>query len=96
MGEKLIVKEELICMLTDIYDQLEELENVIEINLSTTREKLHVDYSARLIDCEDKIISLEVQSANFEASGKDNVKNNKNYRKSMKPELGVLLPINLR
>lgn len=96
MSGKVIAKEELICMLSEIYDQLEELENVIGLSISATRKNMQTDHSAKLVHCEQRISTIETHSAISEASVEENVKNNRNRRKSMKPELGVLLPVNLR
>ena len=59
MNRSHIQKEELLMMLTEIYDQLEDLEKTLDHNLSEHRKTIVVEQSLRLIRCESKICKLE-------------------------------------
>jgi hypothetical protein len=59
MKEKHLQKEELLEKLTEIYDQLEELEKTLDSNLSEHRKKLINDQSVKLAECENRISKLE-------------------------------------
>lgn len=54
-----IHKEELLEKLTEIYDQLEELEKAIDSNLSQHRKKLINDQSEKLTNLESRIVKIE-------------------------------------
>lgn len=54
-----IQKEELLEKLTEIYDQLEELEKAIDTNLSEHRKKLINDQSAKLMNLDARITKIE-------------------------------------
>jgi hypothetical protein len=77
MNKPLSDKEKLISMLTDIYDQLEELEVVLEASFSDLRKSLDKEEHAKIaaskqklielehnIDCVSSISSLEVNGSN--------------------------------
>jgi hypothetical protein len=59
MNKPLSDKETLISMLTEIYDQLEELEVVLEASFSDLRKNLDKDEQAKLIVSKQKLKGLE-------------------------------------
>jgi uncharacterized protein Yka (UPF0111/DUF47 family) len=59
MKDNHIQKEELLEKLTEIYDQLEELEKAIDTNLSEHRKKLINDQSAKLMNLDARITKIE-------------------------------------
>lgn len=59
MNKPLSDKETLISMLTEIYDQLEELEVVLEASFSDLRKSLDKDEQAKLISSKQKLLGLE-------------------------------------
>lgn len=65
MDKKIIAKEELLSMLTDISDQLEELEGILETSLSKARQNVRNEYTAKINDCGEKITALENEAANI-------------------------------
>jgi ABC-type uncharacterized transport system fused permease/ATPase subunit len=77
MNKPLSEKENLISMLTEIYDQLEELEVVLEASFSDLRKSLEKEESTKIteskqrlrviehiIDNEISISNLDINSAN--------------------------------
>ncbi|MFE8695700.1 hypothetical protein ACFYKT_04905 [Cytobacillus sp. FJAT-53684] len=89
MNEKLIAKEELLNMLTEISDQLEDLENILEKNLSKVRQAVQNDHSEKMVNCEERITALEKQtSMDLEADEAIGIKSQSNRPKTMKLELG--------
>lgn len=52
-------KEELLEKLTEIYDQLEELEKTLDNNLSEQRKKMVNEQASRLNDCNQRILMIE-------------------------------------
>lgn len=54
-----IQKEELLEKLTEIYDQLEELEKTLDTNLAENRKKAINDQFTRLMSLESRITRLE-------------------------------------
>lgn len=59
MTNNRIPKEELLEKLTEIYDQLEELEKVIDTNLSEHRKNMISEQSAKMMKCYNQISNLE-------------------------------------
>jgi hypothetical protein len=59
MNKPLSDKEKLISMLSEIYDQLEELEVVLEASFSDLRKSLDKDEQAKLIVSKQKLKGLE-------------------------------------
>lgn len=59
MTNNQIPKEELLEKLTEIYDQLEELEKVIDKNLSEHRKKMINEQTAKMMECNHQISKLE-------------------------------------
>lgn len=79
-------QDKLLNMLTEIYDQLEELESVLEYSLADLRSNIQKHHSDQLIKGEDKIRRLE-QSIREHSSGFQ--ENKENYHPSaLKLELG--------
>ncbi|MBY0122628.1 hypothetical protein [Bacillus sp. S/N-304-OC-R1] len=52
-------KEELVNMLSEIYQQLEELENVLDSNFSSIRNHWQDQYTDQLSVCDSKLDLLE-------------------------------------
>lgn len=89
MDKKIIAKEELLSMLTEISDQLEELEGILETSLSKARQNVRNDYSAKIIACEEKMTALENEAANTLKENEEHGNPGKLHRPtSMKLELG--------
>ncbi|WP_313798530.1 hypothetical protein [Cytobacillus sp.] len=65
MDKKIIAKEELLSMLTEISDQLEELEGILETSLSKARQNVRDEYTAKMNNCGEKITALEKEAANL-------------------------------
>lgn len=59
MKNNQLPKEELLDKLSEIYDQLEELEKAIDTNLSEHRKKMINDQTAKMMDCNRLLIKLE-------------------------------------
>jgi hypothetical protein len=59
MKKPLSDKETLISMLTEIYDQLEELEVVLEASFSDLRKSLDKDEHDKLVSSKQKLLGLE-------------------------------------
>lgn len=59
MKNNQIPKEELLEKLTEIYDQLEELEKALDTNLSEHRKKMINEQSAKIMNCNNLISKLE-------------------------------------
>jgi hypothetical protein len=59
MNKPLSDKEKLISMLTEIYDQLEELEVVLEASFSDLRNDLHKDEHAKIAASKQTLSVLE-------------------------------------
>jgi hypothetical protein len=63
MDKKIIAKEELLSMLSEISDQLEELEGILETSLSKARQNVRSEYTAKIADCGEKVTALENETA---------------------------------
>ncbi|MBS4190996.1 hypothetical protein KHA94_12475 [Bacillus sp. FJAT-49705] len=89
MNEKIMPKEELINMLTEIYDQLEELEDAIESTFSNARQKWQDDCTIKMRHCSEVIHSLEMKTANlYDLNGKLDKKGTHHHPAGIKLELG--------
>ncbi|WP_264738375.1 hypothetical protein [Cytobacillus firmus] len=86
MQGKMVEKDELLAMLTEIYDQLEELENVLESNLSGLRQDWYYEQSEKLEVCESRLEAIE-EDMTVIRSEADNIENAKRSA-GMKLELG--------
>lgn len=89
MKQTQLQKEELIKMLTEIYDQLEELEEAIDSNLTDYRDHWRKEQSTKLTDCESRIntLELEVNKVSHKEQDRPN-RNVRNHNRAMKLELG--------
>jgi predicted RNA-binding protein len=81
-------QEKLLAMLTEIYDQLEELEEVLEHSLSDLRGNLYQKQSTQLNFCEEKITDIEEAYRNEMNVTKNVIENQPNHKKTLKLELG--------
>lgn len=82
-------QEELLKKLTEIHDQLEDLEKKLDSNLSEHRKNLMKDQEARITNFENRIAKLEntYQKGKFQMT--DKLKNaNITKKQSLKLELG--------
>ncbi|WML45074.1 hypothetical protein [Neobacillus sp. PS3-40] len=84
-------KEKLLIMMTEIYDQLEELESVLDASFSELSDKWKTDELSKMVEPEQKISNLEkkieeVYFKNTEEQQDSNIKNQKPA--SLKFELG--------
>jgi hypothetical protein len=59
MNEPLSDKEQLISMLTEIYDQLEELEVVLEASFSDLRKSMDKNEQDKIMESKQKLFGLE-------------------------------------
>lgn len=59
MNQSFTEKERLLMALTDIYDQLEELESVLEGSFSDLRIRLNVEEQAKITNSTENISILE-------------------------------------
>jgi len=89
MNEKMVKKEELLSMLAEIYNQLEELESVIESNMSSVQENMQMDFSNRVASCDQSLSALEFKfDGSLEPDSSDTERSHSNLPRSMKLELG--------
>lgn len=89
MQGKVVEKEELLLMLTEIYDQLEELESVLESNLSGLRQNWYEEQTEKMAACGNKLTAMEEVMAFSETKSIETDKNgNAKRAKSMQLELG--------
>ncbi|MBN8200241.1 MULTISPECIES: hypothetical protein [Bacillaceae] len=86
MQGKMVEKDELLAMLTEIYDQLEELENVLESNLSGLRQDWYYEQTEKLEVCESRLEAIEVDMTVIKSEA-DNIEDAKRSA-GMKLELG--------
>ncbi|WP_075982095.1 hypothetical protein [Bacillus massilinigeriensis] len=80
MKDPLVQKEEILLMLTDLQHQLDELEQSVTFNFSTTRKKSLNSQSKRLTDLDIKLQKLEKIRKTNPLTGLDDVS------KSAKPQ----------
>lgn len=59
MSEQISEKEKLLSMLTGIYDQLEELELVLEATFSEVRSNLNKDEYKKISAAKEKLVKIE-------------------------------------
>lgn len=88
MGQSQAQKEELLSLLTEIYDQLEELERAIDTNLSKERKEMVNHQSEKLSKCEVQLKELENSMYNVVPIHKGKAKVNLPQNKKLKLELG--------
>lgn len=59
MNAELSQKEKLLLMMTDIYNQLEELESVLEDSFSNLRETYYAKEIVRISELDKKMVNFE-------------------------------------
>ncbi|MDQ0155181.1 hypothetical protein [Robertmurraya andreesenii] len=88
MENNQLPKEELLEKLTEIYDQLEELEKTLDSNLSEHRKKRMNDHVSKLNSCDDRLSKIE-NAFESRRSQFDSIHKSKYHsRPNMKLELG--------
>ena len=88
MKKNVNAKEELIHMLSEIYNQLEELETALDTNFSGIRKQLHNDSSEQISSCMNEMQLLETKAAYYQTKGS---KADGKLQPSIKLELGYKL-----
>lgn len=90
MNKPLSEKEKLLSMLTDIYDQLEELESVLEASFSDLRISLNKDEQIKISDTSKKILFTEskIDHVNLTFFENSLEPNQKHTSKRLELELG--------
>ncbi|MEH7437181.1 hypothetical protein V7182_06760 [Neobacillus drentensis] len=90
MNKPLSEKEKLLTMLTEIYDQLEELESVLEASFSDLRSSLNQEELEKLTIPVQKLSAIENKIENQSATQDilDGYSDNKQVAKALKLELG--------
>lgn len=80
-------QEKLLTMLTEIYDQLEELETVLEGSLADLRSNLHQQHSINLEKSEGKLTAIEnsYREQALNLKGRERIQNS---TQALKLELG--------
>ena len=84
-------KEELVNMLSEIYQQLEELENALDSSFSGIRKQWHDENTDQLSACKERIDRLESEAILHNAAGKAADRDGFQRQGSMKLELGYKL-----
>ena len=90
MNKPLSEKEKLLTMLTEIYDQLEELESVLEASFSDLRSSLNQEEQEKLTLPVQKLSAIENKIENQSATQGilDEYSDNNQVAKALKLELG--------
>ncbi|HLO10752.1 MAG TPA: hypothetical protein VK190_00700 [Pseudoneobacillus sp.] len=90
MNKPLSEKEKLLTMLTEIYDQLEELESVLEASFSDLRSSLNQEEQEKLTIPFQKLSAIENKIENQSATQDivDEYSDNNQVAKALKLELG--------
>ncbi|MBG9546549.1 hypothetical protein ACOSZF_02400 [Cytobacillus firmus] len=86
MQGKMVEKEELLAMLSEIFDQLEELESVLESNLSGLRQDWYYEQSEKIEACESRLEVIEEDMSAIKSEA-DSIESAKRSAR-MKLELG--------
>ena len=88
MKKNVNAKEDLINMLSEIYNQLEELETALDSNFSGIRNQLQINCSDQISSCTDRMEALETEAEYYRTKS-----GNGNYQRqsSIKLELGYKL-----
>ncbi|MEH7272603.1 hypothetical protein [Neobacillus vireti] len=82
-------KEKLLSMLTEIYDQLEELENVLETSFSDLRNQMNHEELLKLSSPVQKLYKLELELDRINpVSDECAVEQNNSVTRALKLELG--------
>lgn len=86
MNKSLPEKEKLLSMLTEVYDQLEELELVLEASFSDLRHSLNYDELNKIITTELRLSNIEKELDKINQD--DTGKNSTPVTRSLKLEMG--------
>ncbi|UII54599.1 hypothetical protein LS684_13110 [Cytobacillus spongiae] len=86
MNPSVVNKEELLSMLTEIHDQLEELESLLETNLTDARKDLLQSQSTYVTSCEVRLDEVEERVLFFENG--ISTSRNQSSQSRLKLELG--------
>ncbi len=79
-------------MLSEIYNQLEELETVLDSNFAGIRNQLQINCSEQISTCTNSMEALDLEAAYYQAkSGKADEKDAFHRQPSIKLELGYKL-----
>lgn len=62
MNKPISDKEKLLTMLTEIYDQLEELESVLEVSFSEHRTNLYESELGKITESKQRLVNIETES----------------------------------
>lgn len=65
MKERLIAKEEIVNMLSDIYHQLEEVESKIDSSFSSIRQGMQDEYSDKIAVCSAQLNILDGKMSSY-------------------------------
>lgn len=85
-------KEELISRLTEIYNQLEELENTLDTSFSDMRNNMQMDAAEQISNCTNRIKHLEAEALYYEIKNqKMDTKEGPQRQPSIKLEFGYKL-----
>ncbi|WP_413309231.1 hypothetical protein AA0X95_12260 [Bacillus sp. 1P10SD] len=90
MNKPLSEKEKLLTMLTEIYDQLEELESVLEASFSDLRYSLNQEEQEKLTIPVQKLSAIEkkIENPSVTQGILDEYTENNQVAKALKLELG--------
>jgi hypothetical protein len=81
-------QEKLLSMLTEIYDQLEELEGVLENSLAGLRDDIYQQQTIQINKSEDTLNSIEVAYHKQDYISNNRIDIPPNRKKALKLELG--------
>ncbi|QCJ43243.1 hypothetical protein FAY30_15790 [Bacillus sp. S3] len=93
MNKPLSEKEKLLTMLADVYDQLEELESVLEASFSDLRIRLNNEEHGKLTEPVQSLSALEKKFVHTTQYGEIPDSSINQVPKSLKLELGYSLPL---
>ncbi|WHY03613.1 hypothetical protein [Neobacillus sp. DY30] len=94
MNSSLPEKEKLLSMLTEIHDQLEELETVLEASFSDLRNQMNNEELNKLTAPVLRLSKLEEKLDKMNPSANEtNLEHNNSVAKALKLEMGFWLPI---
>jgi ATP sulfurylase len=90
MNKPLSEKEKLLCMLTEIYDQLEELESVLEASFSDLRTNMNKKELKKITVQEQRLLKIENEVFHLNPMFNDEVTDSNQFlsSRSLKLELG--------
>lgn len=90
MNKPLSEKEKVLTMLTDIYDQLEELESILEASFSDQRSRLNKEEQDKITIPNEKLFMVENKMDKMNGMGNEILHevNPTKVSKSLKLEMG--------